>query len=301
LLSLTIARFPWEETVLSVSVEMLPPPARPSPVKVKIRPKTGWQSLDLAELWHYRELLLILALRDIRVRYKQTVLGIAWAVIQPLLQMVVFTILFARNGFSTDGVAAPVFYFSGMLPWLLFANSVTTSSNSLVSNQNLITKVYFPRLVLPMAAVIAGLVDFCVSFIFLILLMAWFHVFPKLTVFFLPMFIGLALLAALAVGLWLSALNVKYRDIRYAISFVVQFWFFATPVIYPASIVRSPWKRVLLGLNPMSGVVEGFRWCIYGRPRPGPMLAVSVLMILVLTVSGFFFFRRIEKTFADLV
>jgi lipopolysaccharide transport system permease protein len=266
-----------------------------------MRPKVGWQPIDFRELWHYRELLWILAYRDIKVRYKQTILGIAWAVIQPLSQMVIFTLLFAKHGFSTDGIPAPVFYFSGMLPWLLFANSLTSAGNSLVSNQNLITKVYFPRLVLPIAAVITALVDFAISFLFLILLLFWFKVPPTAAIFLLPVFISLSLLAALGAGLWLSALNVEYRDVRYVMTFLIQFWFFATPIIYPASMITTPWKRVLLGLNPMSGVIEGFRWCIVGRPTPGLPTVVSGSSILILLISGLLYFRRTEKTFADRV
>ncbi len=276
-------------------------PVSPAPRKLKLRPKSGWQPIDFAELWHYRELLWILAKRDIQVRYKQTVLGILWAVIQPFSQMIVFTLLFAKNGFSTDGVIPPVFYFSGSICWMLFANSLTTAGTSLTSNQNLITKVYFPRLVMPIAACVTGLVDFAISFLLLIVLMAWYHIVPTLTVLLLPAFVALAMLASLAIGLWLSALNVQYRNVRYVINFVVQFWFFVTPVIYPSSIVKVHWKRIILGINPMSGVVEGFRWCLFGRPAPGPMTAVSVVAIFLLLIGGLYYFRRMEKTFADFV
>ena len=282
---------------MSVASVPLPSPPR----KLKLRPKTGWQPVDFREIWHYRELLWILAKRDIQVRYKQTVLGILWAVIQPFAQMIVFTLLFARNGFSTDGIAPPLFYFSGSICWLLFASALGNSGNSLTNNQNLITKVYFPRLIIPIAAVITALVDFSISFLLLMALMGWFHAIPSRALLFFPVFVALALLAALSVGLWLSALNVQYRDVRYVINFMVQFWFFITPVIYPSSIVKTHWKQILLGVNPMSGVVEGFRWCLFGRPAPGPMTAVSVATILVLLVGGLFYFRRMEKTFADVV
>ncbi|HXT86845.1 MAG TPA: ABC transporter permease [Verrucomicrobiae bacterium] len=282
---------------MSVASVPLPSPPR----KLKLRPKTGWQPVDFREIWHYRELLWILAKRDIQVRYKQTVLGILWAVIQPFAQMIVFTLLFARNGFSTDGIAPPLFYFSGSICWLLFASALGNSGNSLTANQNLITKVYFPRLIIPMAAVITALLDFAISFLLLMALMGWFHAIPSRALLFFPVFVALALLAALSVGLWLSALNVQYRDVRYVINFMVQFWFFITPVIYPSSIVKTHWKQILLGVNPMSGVVEGFRWCLFGRPAPGPMTAVSVATILVLLVGGLFYFRRMEKTFADVV
>ena len=285
--------------IAPVSVASVPLPSPPR--KLKLRPKTGWQPVDFREIWHYRELLWILAKRDIQVRYKQTVLGILWAVIQPFAQMIVFTLLFARNGFSTDGIAPPLFYFSGSICWLLFASALGNSGNSLTANQNLITKVYFPRLIIPIAAVITALVDFSISFLLLLALMGWFHAIPSRALLFFPVFVALALLAALSVGLWLSALNVQYRDVRYVINFMVQFWFFITPVIYPSSIVKTHWKQILLGVNPMSGVVEGFRWCLFGKPAPGPMTAVSVATILVLLVGGLFYFRRMEKTFADVV
>lgn len=285
--------------IAPVSVASVPLPSPPR--KLKLRPKTGWQPVDFREIWHYRELLWILAKRDIQVRYKQTVLGILWAVIQPFAQMIVFTLLFARNGFSTDGIAPPLFYFSGSICWLLFASALGNSGNSLTANQNLITKVYFPRLIIPIAAVITALVDFSISFLLLLALMGWFHAIPSRALLFFPVFVALALLAALSVGLWLSALNVQYRDVRYVINFMVQFWFFITPVIYPSSIVKTHWKQILLGVNPMSGVVEGFRWCLFGKPAPGPMTAVSVATILVLLVGGLFYFRRLEKTFADVV
>lgn len=276
-------------------------PAAPAPRKLRLRPQTGWQAVNFIELWRYRELLWILAKRDIQVRYKQTVLGILWAVIQPFAQMVIFTLLFANNGFSTDGIKPPLFYFSGSICWLLFATSLSNSGNSLVTNQNLITKVYFPRLVMPIAACVTGFVDFAISLILLAVLMAWYHVVPTQTIFFLPLFVALALLASLSVGLWLSALNVQYRDVRYVLTFIVQFWFFATPVIYPASMLKKHWERVIVSLNPMSGVVEGFRWSLFGRSAPGSMIIVSIIAIAVLLAGGLFYFRRMEKTFADFV
>jgi lipopolysaccharide transport system permease protein len=282
-----------------LSVASLPLPSPPR--KLKLRPKAGWQPIDFAELWHYRELLWILAKRDIQVRYKQTVLGILWAVIQPFAQMIVFTLLFAKNGFSTGGIIPPLFYFSGSICWMLFASSLGNSGNSLTNNQHLITKVYFPRLVMPIASVLTAVVDFSISFLLLLAMMAWYHTVPTLHLLFVPVFVLLALLASLSIGLWLSALNVQYRDVRYVINFMVQFWFFITPVIYPSSIVKTHWKRILLGINPMSGVVEGFRWCLFGKPAPSIMTAVSVATILVLLVGGLFYFRRMEKTFADIV
>ena len=276
-------------------------PVSPAPRKLKLRPQSGWQPIDFAELWHYRELLWILAKRDVQVRYKQTILGILWAVIQPFAQMIIFTLLFAKNGFSTDGIVPQVFYFSGSICWLLFASSLTNSGNSLVSNHNLITKVYFPRLVMPIAACVTGLVDFAISFLLLIALMAWYHIVPTRTILLLPVFVVLAVLASLAIGLWLSALNVQYRDVRYVLTFVVQFWFFATPVIYPASILKKHWERVIVALNPMSGVVEGFRWTLFGPSASGFMIGISVVTIFALLTGGLFYFRRMEKTFADFV
>jgi lipopolysaccharide transport system permease protein len=266
------------------------------------KPKVGWQPADLGELWRYRELLWILAMRDVRVRYKQTALGVTWAIIQPFFSMVLFTIVFAEMGkLSTDGIPPPVFYFCGMLPWQLFANSLSQAGNSLVSNQNLITKVYFPRLVIPIAAVITGLIDFAIAMVVLVLIMAWYRVVPGPQVLLMPFFLLLALAASLAVGLWLSALNVEYRDVRYVIPFLTQFWFFATPIVFTSSMIEKPWKRAIVGVNPMSGVVEGFRWCMLGKPAPGIMLGVSCITIAVLLVGGTFYFRRMEKTFADLV
>ncbi|HEV2304412.1 MAG TPA: ABC transporter permease [Candidatus Acidoferrales bacterium] len=282
-----------------MSVASLPLPSPPR--KLKLRPKAGWQPIDFAELWHYRELLWILAKRDIQVRYKQTVLGILWAVIQPFAQMIVFTLLFAKNGFSTGGITPPLFYFSGSICWLLFASSLGNSGNSLTNNQNLITKVYFPRLVMPIASVLTAVVDFSISFLLLLALMGWYRTVPTLHLLFVPVFVLLALLASLSIGLWLSALNVQYRDVRYVINFMIQFWFFVTPVIYPSSIVKTHWKRIVLGINPMSGVVEGFRWCLFGKPAPSIMTAVSVITIFTLLVGGLFYFRRMEKAFADIV
>jgi lipopolysaccharide transport system permease protein len=276
--------------------------AAPLP-RILLRPQRGWQPIHFRELWHYRELLWILALRDVKIRYKQTLLGVAWAVIQPLLSMVVFTVLFAGVGkIPTDGVVAPVFYFCGLLPWQLFTNSLTQAGNSLVGNQHLITKVYFPRLVIPIAAVITGLIDFAISFVVLIILMLIYQVQPGLQILALPLFVVMALAASLAVGFWLSALNVEYRDVRYVIPFLTQFWFFITPIIIPTdSLNRHHFLRALFAINPMSSVVEGFRWCMLGKPAPGQMLAVSALTIVVLLTGGLFYFRRMEKTFADLV
>jgi lipopolysaccharide transport system permease protein len=254
--------------------------------------------VQLGELWRSRELLLTLAGRDVKVRYKQTLLGAAWAVLQPLAQMIVFTAFFAAHGFSTEGVPAPVFYFAGLLPWQLFASSVSNASNSLVANRTLITKVYFPRLVIPLSASASAIVDMAVSLVVLAVIMALNGIAPSPNVVFLPLFLLLDIAAALSIGLWLSALNVEFRDVQYVIPFLVQFWLFVTPVIYPASSVTGA-KRILLGLNPMSGVVEGFRWCLLGRPAPGGLLFASAASVGILLCSGLLFFRRMERTFAD--
>ncbi|MBA3806576.1 MAG: ABC transporter permease [Acidobacteria bacterium] len=269
---------------------------------LKIRPAQGWTSLRLGEVWAYRELLYFLTWRDIKVRYKQTVLGAAWAILQPLFMMVVFTLFFGRLAkIPSDGIPYPVFAFCALLPWQLFAHALAESSNSLVSNERLLTKVYFPRLVIPLSAVFAGLVDFAIAFIVLIGLMAYFRIVPTWAVVTLPFFILLAVLTALGGGLWLSALNVKYRDVRYVIGFLTQFWLIATPVAYPSSLVPARW-RALYGLNPMAGVVEGFRWALLGKTEaPGALLGVSVAVVLLTLIGGLYYFRRMEQTFADIV
>jgi lipopolysaccharide transport system permease protein len=275
----------------------------PAPLPVlTIRRSKGLLSLNLADVWEYRELLYFLVWRDIKVRYKQTVLGAAWAVIQPLMTMVVFSIFFGRLAkIPSDGVPYPVFAYAALLPWQLFAFALTESSNSLVGSQNLITKVYFPRLIIPLSSVLAGLVDFTISFFVLLGLMLWYGIRPTAAVAWLPLFVLFALVTALSVGLWLSALNVKYRDVRYTIPFLTQIWMFATPVAYPSSMVPKPW-RAWLGLNPMSGVVEGFRWALLGKSGgPGALLWVSIVAVLLLFTGGLFYFRRTESTFADIV
>src|SRR5438067_1409098 len=267
-----------------------------------IRPPKGWMSIGFRELWEYRELLYFLTWRDIKVRYKQTALGAAWAVIQPFFMMVVFSLFFGKlGGMKSDGFPYPVFVFCALLPWQLFAFALSESSNSLVGNQNLITKVYFPRLVMPISAVLGGLLDFAIAFVILLGMMAYYGIVPGIAILTLPLFILLAIMTALGVGLWLSALNVQYRDVRYTIGFLTQFWLFATPVAYPSSIVPERW-RALYGLNPMAGVVEGFRWALLGKANPpGALLAVSVVAVLLLLVGGLYYFRRMEQTFADIV
>ena len=267
-----------------------------------IRPSRGWAALDLADLWHYRELIYFLTWRDIKVRYKQTVLGGAWAILQPFLTMVVFSVFFGRlAGIPSDGLPYPIFAYCALLPWQLFAHALTESSNSLVANERLITKVYFPRLVVPISAVLAGLLDFLVAFVVLIGMMMYYHIRPTAAVWTVPLFLLLAVGAALGVGLWLSALNVQYRDVRYTIPFLTQFWLFLTPVAYPSTLVPVSW-RALYGLNPMAGVVEGFRWALLGKTEgPGALLAVSVTIVVLVLVGGLYYFRRMEKTFADVV
>lgn len=267
-----------------------------------IQPSRGWVKLDLKSLWEYRELLYFLVWRDVKVRYKQTALGILWAVLQPFLIMVVFSIFFGRlAGISSNGVPYPIFVYTGLLPWQLFAFSLTEAGNSLVSNQQLLKKIYFPRLVIPIAVVLAGLVDFCIAFVILIGMMLFYGIVPTMAILTLPLFILLAMATALAVGLWLSALNVQYRDVRYTIPFLTQFWFFATPIAYASNLVPAQWQ-VLYGLNPMAGVVEGFRWALLGQAGgTGSLIVLSGVIVIALLFSGLAYFRRMEKTFADVV
>jgi lipopolysaccharide transport system permease protein len=268
----------------------------------RIRPSRGWVSLNLHELWEYRELLYFLTWRDIKVRYKQTVLGAAWAIIQPFFTMVVFSMFFGQLAkIPSDGVPYPIFSYAALVPWTFFANGLTQSSNSLVGSANLITKVYFPRLVVPLSSVLSGIVDFVLAFIVLLAMMLYYGLVPTLNVLALPLLFVLALVTSLAVGLWLSALNVEFRDVRYVVPFLIQFWLFSTPIAYPSSLLQEPW-RTLYAVNPMVGVVEGFRWALLGTATaPGPIIAVSALMALALLVGGTFYFRRMEKTFADVI
>ena len=266
-----------------------------------VRPGGGWTSLGLRELWEYRELLYFLVWRDIKVRYKQTILGGAWAIIQPFFMMIVFSLFFGLLArVPSDGLPYPVFTFCALLPWQLFAHALSESSNSLVANERLITKVYFPRLVVPLSAVLGGLVDFAIAFVVLLAMIAYYGLTLHLAVLTLPLLVLLAVMTAFGVGLWLSALNVQYRDVRYTLTFLTQFWMFSTPIAYPSSIVPQRW-RLLYGLNPMAGVVEGFRWALLGTQPPGPMLAVSVVAVIVILVGGLYYFRRMEETFADIV
>lgn len=273
-----------------------------APIVVHIRPSKGWVSLRLNELFEYRELLYFLVWRDIKVRYKQTALGASWAVIQPFFTMVVFSLFFGRLAkMPSDGVPYPIFSFAALVPWTFFATSLTNSSNSLVGSANLIKKVYFPRLAIPIATVLSGLVDFAIAFGMLIGMMIWYGVHPSRAVLWLPLFLLLALVTSLGVGLWLSAMNVQFRDVKYVVPFLTQFWLFATPVAYPSSLLAGKW-RAIYALNPMVGVVEGFRWSLLGtKTNPTSLIAVSSAAAALILVSGAFYFRRMERTFADIV
>ena len=277
-------------------------PEAPSSRLLVIEPTRGWTRLGLAELWTHRELFYFLTKRDVKVRYQQTVLGAAWAILQPTLTMVVFSLFFGRLAkVPSDGLPYPIFAFAALVPWTFFANSMTQASNSLVTGASMVRKVYFPRLVVPSAAIMAGLVDALISFGVLMIMMPFFGTLPGVRVLYLPLLVLLALVTALGVGIWFSALNVQFRDVRYTVPFVVQIWMFATPIAYPSTLVPEPW-RVVYALNPMVGVVEGFRWALLDAgTAPGRMVAVSAAVALVLLVSGVAFFRRVERTFADVI
>jgi lipopolysaccharide transport system permease protein len=267
-----------------------------------IRPASGWVPLELRELWAYRELLYFLVWRNIKIRYKQTVLGAAWAIVQPLFTMLAFAIFFGRlAGIPTNGVPYPLFALAALVPWTFFANALTLASNSLLEHERMITKVYFPRLLLPLAAVLSGLLDFAIAFAVLFAMLLAYGRLPTIAALTVPLFILLATVAAFGVSLWLAAVNVQYRDVRYVIPFVVQFWLFVTPIAYPSSLVPPAWQAVY-GLNPMVGVVEGFRWALLGQTDLNwGMLAVSVVTIAAVLLGGLFWFRRMEETFADVV
>ncbi|HEY6187682.1 MAG TPA: ABC transporter permease [Pyrinomonadaceae bacterium] len=269
---------------------------------LRIEPSRGWVSLRLRELWEYRELLFFLVWRDIKVRYKQTALGAAWAIIQPFFTMIVFSLFFGKLAkVPSDGIPYPVFSYAALVPWTFFANGLSESSNSLVSSSNLIKKIYFPRLAIPIATVLAGAVDFIIAFAVLILMMLYYGITPTVQTLWLPLFVLLAFISSLGTGLWLSAMNVKFRDVRYIVPFIVQFWMFATPIAYPSSLLPEPW-RTIYGLNPMVGVVEGFRWALLGTDtRPHGVVAFSAVAALLILVGGAFYFRRMEKMFADVV
>lgn len=289
-------------TLDNASVSTSDPAAASALSHIQITPSRGWVSLKLHELWEYRELLYFLTWRDIKVRYKQTVLGAAWAIIQPFFTMVVFSLFFGRLAqIPSDGIPYPIFSYAALVPWTFFANGMAQSSNSLVTSSNLIKKIYFPRLVIPISGVISGVVDFVLAFLVLLGMMLVYGIVPTANVIFLPIFLALAFVTALGVGLWLSAMNVQFRDVRYTIPFLTQFWMFATPIAYPSSLLDEPW-RTIYGINPMVGVIEGFRWALLDTDTaPGPIILVSSMTALLLLVSGAFYFRRMEKTFADVV
>jgi lipopolysaccharide transport system permease protein len=269
---------------------------------LRIQPAKGWTSLKLKEIWEYRELVTIFVWRDLKVRYRQTVIGVLWAIFQPLLTMVIFSVFFGRlAGIPSDDIPYPIFSYAALVPWTFFANSINLASNSLVNNADMIKKIYFPRITMPLASVLAGLVDFILAFIILLGMMLVYGYVPTFNILWFPLFILLAMITALGVSLWLSAMNVQFRDVRYMIPFIIQAWLFATPVAYPSSLLKEPWLT-LYGLNPMVGVVEGFRWALLGtETAPGPMFVVSFIVAFLVFISGIFFFRRMEKTFADVI
>ena len=269
---------------------------------IRIERSQGWVALQLKELWAYRELLYFLIWRDVKVRYKQTALGVAWAIIQPVFTMIVFSLFFGRLGkIPSDGIPYPIFAYAALVPWTFFSHGLTQASNSLVGSANLIKKVYFPRLSVPIAAVASGVIDFLIAFVVLLGMMLYYGIQPTINVVWVPLLILLTLITSLGISLWLSALNVQFRDVRHVLPFLTQLWLFATPIAYPSSLLSEPW-RTFYSINPMVGVVEGFRWALLGtKTAPGPMLIVSSLAALALLVGGAFYFRRLEKTFADVV
>jgi lipopolysaccharide transport system permease protein len=268
---------------------------------IVIRPARGWIPINLKDLWVYRELFYFLTWREIKVRYKQTLLGFAWAILQPLFMMIVFTLFFGNLAkVPSEGLPYPLFNYAALLPWTLFAEGLNRSSNSLVQSANLVQKIYFPRLIMPLSGILSPVVDFAIAFVVLIGLMVYYKHVPTVNVLWLPAFILLALLTALGVGLWLSAINVKYRDVRYATPFLIQLWLFASPVVYSSGILPSRFQ-IIYGLNPMSGVIEGFRWALLGTEPPGAPILISVIIVIVLLVSGAYYFRRSEKFFADVI
>ena len=277
-------------------------PFAPENVVTRVEPSKGWVSLRLPEIWEYRELLYFLIWRDIKVRYKQTVLGGAWAIIQPFFTMVVFSIFFGRLAkVPSDGIPYPIFSYTALVPWAFFANGLNQASNSLVGNANLINKVYFPRMAMPLASVLSGIIDFMLAFVMLVGMMFYYGMLPSLNAIWLPFFLVLALVTSLGTSLWLSAMYVQFRDVRHIVPFLTQIWLFSTPIAYPSSLIQEPWRTVY-GINPMAGVVEGFRWALLGvGSAPGPIIVVSSAVAVLLLLTGAFYFRRMEKTFADVV
>lgn len=275
--------------------------ALPDKPLVVIEPQKSWVPLNLRDLWQYRDLLYILTMRDVRVRYKQTALGAMWAIIQPLFTMLIFSLFFGRlAGMPSDGVPYPVFAFAGLLPWTFFANAVNSSGNSLVGNSNLITKVYFPRLIIPIASVGGGLIDFAIAFAMLVVIMIYFGIGFTVNILMLPVLVVLTALLAIGVGMWMSAMNVRYRDIRHALPFLIQLWFFASPIIYPASIVSEKYRWILM-LNPMAGIIEGYRSAIFGRAFDWAALALAAAITFAVLIYAAYTFKRLEREFADIV
>jgi len=295
-------RPPDDPDVARVAPETIALPLPSAPTTVRIEPPRGWLELHLHEVWQYRELLYFFVWRDVKVRYKQTAIGVVWVILQPLMTMGVFTLFFGRLAkLPSQGLPYPVFYFTALVPWSYFAGALINCTNVVVANQHVVTKVFFPRLILPLAAVCSGLVDFAIGFVMMLALTLSFGIHPTAAALLLPFLVLLALLTALGVGLWTSALNALYRDMASIIPFVVQFWMLASPVAYPSSLVPQKW-RWLYGLNPMASVIDGFRWALTGRGQPpGPMLAVSAVMVAIVLTGGLFFFQRIEGTIADRV
>lgn len=268
---------------------------------VVIRPRRGMGTLDLGDLWVYRELIVFMTWRDVIVRYKQTFLGVAWAILRPFLSMVVFTIFFGNLAqVPSDGIPYPIFSYTALLPWELFSRALSDASRSLVQNSNMVTKIYFPRMILPLASIFAGVVDFLIAFVVLIGMMLYYHITPTSNIIYLPLFILLALVTSLGTGLWLSAANVIYRDVNYVLPFLTQMWMFITPIVYSASMVPEKWQ-VIYSLNPMAGVVNGFRWALLGTEPPAPTMWISVGVAVILLISGLFYFKKTEQQFADLV
>ena len=269
---------------------------------LRIEPSKGWVPLKMHDLWEYRELVYFLIWRNVKIRYKQTALGASWAIIQPFMTMVVFSLFFGKLAkVPSDNVPYPIFSFAGLVPWTFFANSLSLASNSLIGSAHLITKVYFPRLAIPIATVLSGVVDFAVAFLMLLVMLQYYGMTPTVRMAWLPMLLLLAFVTSLGVSLWLSALSVEFRDVQHVMPFVLQFWLFATPIAYSSNMLSEPW-RTLYGLNPMVGVVEGFRWALLGtNTAPGPIIIVSSLAALIVLIGGAFYFRRMERTFADMV
>jgi lipopolysaccharide transport system permease protein len=290
-----------DQLVQRAGVEPIQKPVM-DPIVTIIAPPKGWIGLQLRELWEYRDLLYFWVWRNLKIRYKQTILGASWAIIQPFFTMVVFSIFFGKlAGISSEGVPYPIFTYCALIPWTYFANSVSLASNSLVDQENVITKIYFPRLFAPLASTLTGLVDLAIAFAILVLMMLFYGIAPTNSIWTLPFFILLAVLSALAVGLWLSALNVEYRDVRHAVPFLMQFWLFVTPIAYSSRLVPEEW-RALYGLNPMVGVVEGFRWALMGQAQPNiQLIMASTVTVTIILVGGLYYFRRMERTFADTI